>query len=41
MKQPNRFMVRRHEAEADMRRQRRASAVDGVQRNGGGKVATG
>ena len=30
------FMVRWHEAEAELSRQRRASAVDGVQGNGGG-----
>ena len=30
-----RFMVRWHEAEAEMSRQRHASAVDGVQGNGG------
>ena len=31
-----RFMVRWHETEAEMSRQRRASAVDGGQGNGGG-----
>ena len=31
-----RFMVRWHEAEAEMTRQRRASAVDSVQGNWGG-----
>ena len=30
------FMVRWHEAEAEMSRQRRASVVDGAQGNGGG-----
>ena len=36
LKAVERSMVRWHEAEAEMSRQRHASAVDGVQGNGGG-----
>ena len=32
-----RFIVRWHEAEAEMSRQRRAAALDGAQGNGGGR----